>query len=103
MTDIQLPISVIEFLKEYRPVNPHFTSEDEINKIVKHLLIENFPAQYLRKIRNEIVEVYTKWMDQEIMFDVNGNYKGRTDKFYQYLEAMQSVTAVIDHRMYMVN
>ena len=100
MNTCKITATQFDFILEYTPANSHFTSLAECDAIITALNLKSYSAVELRHLRNNVVEVYTQLMDEEIMFDSNGKYKGRTDKFFEYLAGMQSVTAVIDNVMY---
>ena len=95
-----LPATVENFLTNYTPVNPHFTSREEMNTIIENLMLNMYSREQLRLVRNTVVEFYTNLMDKEIMYDEKGEYAGRTEKYYQYLCSMGSVTSTIDHYSY---
>ena len=97
---IILPAAVENFLKTYSPANAHYTSRDEMNTIIENLMLNMYSREQLRLVRNTVVEFYTNLMDKEIMYDENGEYAGRTDKYFQYLCSMGSVTSTIDHYSY---
>ena len=95
-----LPATVENFLKNYSPDNAHFTSREEMNTIIENLMLNMYSYDQLRTVRNTVVEFYTNLMDKEIMYDENGEYAGRTDKYFQYLCSMGSVTSTIDYYSY---
>lgn len=90
----------IEFLLSYSPANLHFTTTAEMNLIIERFNLNEISDIEMYNLRNAVVSFFTELMEEEIMFDSNGKYKGRTDKFWTYNTAMQSVTAVIDHVIY---
>lgn len=95
-----LPATVENFLMNYTPANSHFTSREEIDTIINNMALNTYSYEQLRLVRNAVVEFYTNLMDKEIMYDENGEYAGRTEKYYQYLCSMGSVTSTIDHYSY---
>ena len=90
----------VEFLSSYSPANLHFTSTPEMNLIIERFNLNEIADIEMYNLRNAVVQFYSELLEKEIMFDSNGEYKGRTDKFWTYNSAMQSVTAVMDHVMY---
>lgn len=91
---------VINFLMNYQPVDPHFTSKEEIVHIGYVLNLIDKDAATCQDIRNNVVMFYSNLMDNEIMYDENGKYNGRTEQFWNYQTAMMSITAAIDYFMY---
>lgn len=89
-----------EFLKNYKPVSRMFTSEDEIDLISETLNLPELDFEERCRTRNEVVRYYTELMDAEVIYDENNQYKGRTDKFWELLNSMNSVTTVIDFYKY---
>ena len=92
--------TIYNFLKNYKPASQMFTSEDEIDLISETLLLSELSFDERCKIRNEVVRYYTELMDGEVIYDENNQYKGRTDKFWELLNSMNSVTTVIDFYKY---
>lgn len=89
-----------EFLNNYKPVSRMFTSEDEIDLISKTLNLSELDDEGRCRTRNEVVRYYTEMMDGEIIYDENNEYKYRTDKYWDLINSMQSVTTVIDYYKY---
>ena len=89
-----------EFLKNYKPASRMFTSEDEIDLISETLNLPDLDAEGRCITRNEVVRYYTELMDAEVIYDENNQYKGRTDKFWDLVNSMNSVTTVIDYYKY---
>lgn len=89
-----------EFLKNYKPVSRMFTSEDEIDLISETLNLPELGFEERCRTRNEVVRYYTELMDAEVIYDENNQYKGRTNKFWELLNSMNSVTTVIDFYKY---
>jgi hypothetical protein len=73
------------FLTSYRPVEKHFTSKKEIKQILEVLKPNN-------ETRNEVVDFYDQLLDNAYI----GNT--RTEEYYDIMEAMMSVTAVLDFK-----
>lgn len=92
--------SFYDFLKNYKPENQMFTSEDEIDLISETLNLPELDFEERCRTRNEVVRYYTELMDAEVIYDENNQYKGRTDKFWELLNSMQSITTVIDYYKY---
>lgn len=89
--------SIYEFLKGYAPKNRMFTSEEEICLIADKLNLSNLTYEESVNTRNEVVRFYDNLMDAEIIYNEHGEYKGRTDKFWELVNSMNSVTTVIDY------
>jgi hypothetical protein len=77
-----------------------FTSEDEIDLISKTLNLSELDDEGRYRTRNEVVRYYTELMDAEVIYDENNEYKCRTDKYWDLINSMQSVTTVIDYYKY---
>ena len=90
------------FLKGYTPENDMFTSVEEIELVKKELELDNYPSNRIVEVRNSVVKYYSELMDNEIIRDDEGNYKGRSEDFWKYMKGMQSVTAVIDTYIYKI-
>lgn len=89
-----------KFLKNYKPASRMFTSEDEIDLISETLNLPELDFKERCRTRNEVVRYYTELMDAEVIYDENNEYKGRTDKYWDLINSMQSVTTVIDYYKY---
>ena len=82
------------FLNDYRPADPIFTSFDEVytikEKVVAELISENkeLTPENVRQVRNQVVKFYDKFFESCTDF--------RTEN-YAKMEALQSVTAAIDY------
>ncbi|MCH5167861.1 MAG: hypothetical protein J1F35_08285 [Erysipelotrichales bacterium] len=90
------------FLEVYKPEDCHRTSMEEMEKINKNLLIDDFDLtlkdhrennnfSLLHEVRNQVVEFYLEKMTKES--------KTREDEM-NIITSMQSVTAVIDNYIY---
>lgn len=101
MIDYRKYPEIAKFLMNYQPADEHFTSNDEINMIGKFFNLININREDRQEIRNNVVKFYVHLMDNEIMYDENGKYNGRTDQYWKYSIAMMSVTAAIDYFIYM--
>lgn len=82
------------FLNDYRPADPIFTSFDEVytikEKVIGELIFEKkeVTPENVRQIRNQVVRFYDKFFESCTDF--------RTEN-YAKMEALQSVTAAIDY------
>ena len=82
------------FLNDYMPADPIFTSFDEVyiikEKVVAELNSENkeLTPENVRQVRNQVVKFYDKFFESCTDF--------RTEN-YAKMEALQSVTAAIDY------
>ena len=92
--------TICNFLKNYKPASQMFTSEDEADLISETLNLCELSFEDRCRTRNEIVRYYTELMDAEVIYDENGEYKGRTNKFWDLMQSMQSITTVIDYYKY---
>ena len=92
--------SIYNFLNSYKPANDMFTSEDEADLISETLNLCELSFEERTRTRNEVVRYYTELMDGEVVYDENGEYKGRTNKFWDLMQSMQSITTVIDYYKY---
>lgn len=101
MVDYRKYPEIAKFLMNYQPADKHFTSNDEINMIGRFFNLININSEDRKEIRNNVVMFYDHLMDNEIMYDENGKYNGRTDQYWKYSTAMMSVTAAIDYFIYM--
>lgn len=78
-----------EFLKDYTPENNFFTSAKEMKLVESVLQLNDKTYEELTEIRNEVVKFYS-----EIMASVS------REESFEYMDALQSVTAVIDNKIY---
>lgn len=98
-----LNISGIEqFLKMYSPQNKFYTSPKEIKLIETYLSIKDKTIDELEELRNIVVQYYTELLDGEVIYNENNEYIGRTEKYWVYIDSLQSVTAVIDNNIYRI-
>lgn len=90
------------FLSDYRPKNWLFTSKEEMEKINRALPVNDFGMtledyaknksfNYLRMVRDQVVEFYSEKNRKEVR---------NSEEEKSLIEAMQSVTSVIDHYIY---
>lgn len=96
----QLTEKQYEFLKGYRPANRMITSEDEIDLISETLNLCELSYDERTHVRNKVVRFYTELSELYIEYDEHGQYKQRLDEFWSIINAMQSVTSVIDFYKY---
>lgn len=80
------------FLLNYIPANRIFTSQEEIKQICENLDLNSKSKQELREIRNKVVEFYSPYIDKQYSENLE----------HDYMNAMQSVTAVIDKEIYSI-
>jgi hypothetical protein len=85
---------VKSFLKGYMPADKYFTSFEEIELVENQLSLKGLSKEEIDAVRNTVVMFYDNLMDAE--FELNG----RTEKYYDFVIAMQSVTGVIDNYIY---
>ena len=90
-----------DFLAGYYPQDQHWTSEQEIKSIAENLNLASVNDEDARNMRKMVQEYYHELQDNEIMFDVDGTYMCRTEKYFQLFTSMLSVMAVIDSRIYL--
>ena len=88
--------SIRSFLLSYTPAESGFTSNAEIELVTKNLGLDNLNNEQLQEMRNKVVRIYSNAQEKEINYDENGNFAGRTEKYWDYSEGMMSDTAVID-------
>lgn len=78
---------MIQSLRGYNPVKRGFTSEEEFKMIDSHFGLSKMSLLELMNLRDMVVLSYERWLDMA------------TDDFKKQMElidAMQSITAVID-------
>ena len=82
------------FLNDYRPADPIFTSFDEVHTIKEQVIAElnsenkEITPENVQQVRNQAVRFYDKFFESCTDF--------RTEN-YAKMEALQSVTAAIDY------
>ena len=92
----ELSQNQLDFLREYAPKGKGYTSTLEMKKIIsKFGLDAGIDVEDMRAIRNSVVRFYSN-LQRELLI-------GGTEEKLRNMEALQSVTAVIDHQMYRVN
>lgn len=84
------------FLLGYTPKEQGWTSNEEIDLISSRLGLNDMDDSELRSLRNKVVTIYHDAQEREIRYDENGDFAGRSEKYWDYSEGMMSVTAVID-------
>lgn len=85
-------IDTLDWLKDYKPEDRHFTSQSEMDMIAMNLGLEGLTNEQLQAKRDEIVALY--WSLDE---DVNWDDPKEREIAYNRHDGMMSVTAVIDH------
>ena len=81
-----------KFLNEYKPENRMFTSDKEIYAVKNVFCLSKMNYKELMNLRDNIVLFYGKKLDKTRFSDIKEH-----DKFMQ---AMQSITTVIDFFIY---
>ena len=76
-------------IKDYRPADRHFTSADEIAMLAGHFGLDDMSLFDLQNLRDMAVFFFGEIADS---LRENGN----KEESYRALDAMMSVTAVID-------
>ena len=95
----ELSQNQLDFLREYAPKDKSFTSSLEMKKIIsKFGLDEGIDVEDMRAIRNSVVRFYFN-LQRNLLIGGIENEK----ELDRSMEALQSVTAVIDHQMYIIN
>lgn len=79
------------FLNDYMPADPFFTSFDEVyiikEKVIGELIFEKkeVTPENVRQVRNQVVKFYDKF------------FEPGSEQFYDKMNALQSVTTAIDY------
>lgn len=89
---IELSEAVKSFLTTYKPESEFVTSLKEIRLVEDNLNIESHRHE-LRELRNTVVSFYSSLMDDDLRLQ-------DPERFFAYMNAMMSVTAVIDNYAY---
>lgn len=89
---IELSEAVKSFLTTYKPESEFVTSLKEIRLVEDNLNIESHRHE-LRELRNTVVSFYSSLMDDDLRLQ-------DLERFFAYMNAMMSVTAVIDNYAY---
>ena len=76
-------------IREYSPETRGCTSIKEINKLMNHFGLDKMSLLELQNLRDMVVLMYREWMQDQRNNDI--------DKYFELSDAMQSITAVIDH------
>ena len=79
---------LIDSIKDYRPADRHFTSNEEIEYVAKKLKLKGRTKESLNALRNNVVEAYDRYAGDD------------REKGWDLMPWMQSVTAVIDEYIY---
>ena len=85
------------FLLGYTPRQTGFTSNEEIELVTRRLGLDRMSDEELRATRDRVVEIYSRAQNRETRYDQDGNFAGRSEKFWDYNEGLMSVTAIIDY------
>ena len=79
------------FLNDYMPADPFFTSFDEVyiikEKVIGELIFEKkeVTPENVRQVRNQIVKFFDKF------------FEPGSEQFYDKMNALQSITTAIDY------
>lgn len=79
---------LIDSIKDYRPADRHFTSNEEIAYIAKKLKLKGRSVESLNALRNNVVDAYDRFAGDD------------RQKRRDYMPWMLSVTAVIDEYIF---
>lgn len=96
---VELSEAVKSFLTTYKPESEFVTSLKEIRLVEDNLNIESHRHE-LRELRNAVVKFYNELLDDEWVTVDDDMYLKDPEKFYGFMNAMMSVTAVIDNYAY---
>lgn len=83
------------FLRQYKPEDDMITTEEEMELISLVFGLKGLTTEELRATRNAVVNCYS--------YLIKDDKQNGGGKRYDYMDAMQSVTAVIDNVMYNPN
>lgn len=86
-------IDTLDWLADYRPKDDQFTDQFEVKVIEDNLGISNMSNEDLQAARDKVVVFYSKLIKKAID-------EGDHDRRWALSNAMQSVTAVIDHNKF---
>lgn len=79
------------FLNDYMPADPFFTSFDEVyiikEKVIGELIFEKkeVTTENVRHVRNQVVKFFDKF------------FEPGSEQFYDKMNALQSITTAIDY------
>ena len=90
---------MIRRIKDYFPESHMFTNNNEIGYIQEELCLKQMTRYELQNLRDMVVMVYTDWMENELITHDDGEVE-RTNKYFKYMDALQSVTTVIDNMIF---
>ena len=82
---------MIQGLRDYNPAERGFTSDAEFEMIEEHFSLSKMTLLELMNLRDMVVLVYGGWLD-----DATDDFK----KQRALMDAMQSITSVIDRFKY---
>jgi hypothetical protein len=81
-------------VKDYCPQDDMFTSNEEIEMLDKHFNLNGMSHLELHNLRDMVVMFWGSRMREE------RKTNGASDEFFNLMNAMQSITAVIDSFIY---
>ena len=99
---VEFSEEVKSFLFSYKPEDEFITSLSEIKQIREVLDLESCKSvDDFTAIRNTVVKYYKDLKDEYVEYDNTGKQSIRDiDRFFQLSNSMMSVTAVINHYIY---
>lgn len=77
-------------IRDYRPETRGVTSIGEIKMLMNHFGLDKMSLLELQNLRDMVVLMFREWMQDD-------RSKGEIDEMMSKSDAMQSITAVIDH------
>lgn len=77
-------------IRDYRPETRGFTCIGEIKMLMNHFGLDKMSLLELQNLRDMVVLMFREWMQDD-------RSKGEIDEMMSKSDAMQSITAVIDH------
>lgn len=77
-------------IRDYRPETRGVTSIGEIKMLMNHFGLDKMSLLDLQNLRDMVVLMFREWMQDD-------RSKGEIDEMMSKSDAMQSITAVIDH------
>lgn len=77
-------------IRDYRPETRGVTSIGEIKMLMNHFGLDKMSLLELQNLRDMVVLLFREWMQDD-------RSKGEIDEMMSKSDAMQSITAVIDH------
>lgn len=92
---------MIRRIQDYFPESHMFTNNNEIGYIQEELCLKQMTRYELQNLRDMVVMVYRDWMENELITHDDGEVE-RTNKYFKYMDALQSVTTVIDNMIFQI-